>query len=357
LKKIIISTIILILIFSVGTSARKFNTIDDWRYCTISEAKNVINNGYDVNQTGEVNGTPLIEAVTFNTIEIVKLLVENGANINHKVDVGTTPLMLATSNNFEITDYLLKNGAKINVKNNDGLTPLHWAAQFAENEKTLKILLEKGADPTVKDKDGKTALDYLNENEDLRYSNAENLLKNYIDEPDTKNRNNYKFRNTEWGMSIKEVKNIEKQEPIYDNEGIIVYEDYIIDLPVEVIYIFVDNKLVRSKYIFIQKHTNENDFLSDYKSLNSALKNKYGKPIEENHFWSNDLYKSDSSNWGFAVSLGHHSYYTKWETSETTILSVLHGDNYEINMEIEYQSKELKYLEEKQKNKETESKL
>lgn len=235
MKKIIIF-IILILIFSVGTIARDFNTIDDWRYCTVSEAKKVLNSGYNVNKTDESNATPLIDAVTFNKIEIVKLLVENGANINHKVNVGTTPLMLATSNNLKITDYLLKNGAKVNVKNNDGLTPLHWAAQFADNKKTLEILLEKGADPTIKDIDGKTAIDYLNENKDLNYSNAKMLLKSYTNESDSKNE--YKFRNTEWGMSIQEVKYIENQEPVYENKEMIVYEDSITQLPVE-LYIFL----------------------------------------------------------------------------------------------------------------------
>jgi len=357
LKKIILSIIMLILIFSAGTNARDFNTIEDWRYCTVNEAEKVINNDYDVNKTDDINATPLINAASFNSIEVVKLLVENGANINHKVNVGTTPLMLATSNNFEITDYLLKNGAKVNVKNNDGLTPLHWAAQFAKNKKTLKILLEKGADPTVKDKDGKTAIDYLNENEDLRYSNAENLLKNYIDEPDTKNKNNYKFRNTEWGMPIQEVKNIENQEPVYENQEMIVYKDSIIQLPVELIYIFVDNKLVRTKYIFIQKHTNENDFISDYRSLNNALTNKYGEPNEEDHFWSNDLYKDSPSDWGFAISLGHHSYFTEWDTKDTEILSALHGDNYEMNMVVEYYSKELKDLDEEKTSQDTQSKL
>jgi len=360
LKKIIISIIMLILIFSAGINARDFNSIDDWEDCTIREAEKIINSGYDVNQTDENNATPLINAAYSNTIAIVKLLVKNGADINHKVNVGTTPLMLATSHNFdafEITDYLLKNGAEVNIKNDDGLTALHWAAQFAENEKILEILLEKGADPTVKDNDGKTAIDYLNENEDLRYSNAENLLKNYMKEPDTENKNKYQFRNTEWGMSIQEVKNIENQEPVYENKEMIVYEDSIIQLPVELIYIFVDNKLVRTKYIFIQKHTNENDFISDYRSLNNALTNKYGKPDGEDHFWSDDLYKDTPSDWGFAVSLGHHSYFTEWDTKDTEILSALHGDNYEINMVVEYYSKELKDLDKEKTNQDTQSKL
>lgn len=252
---------------------------------------------------------------------------------------------------------------------NDGWTYLQYAALYNDNPEVIEYLLNQGADPLIETgANNNTAIDLIKNNESLVNTYAYDLMMNYSNNNDDGNNerndnnksssiDNNPFRNTEWGMSIQKVKSTEKEEPVYEGDKIIVYEDYLMKLPVEVIYIFVDNKLVRAKYNFIQKHTNKNDFISDYKALNKALNNKYGNADEKDHFWSEDLYKDSPNDWGLALSVGHHSYFTKWETSETEILSALYGDNYEITMGIEYTSKELKDLEEEKNNQETQNKL
>lgn len=246
-----------------------------------------------------------------------------------------------------------------------GMTPIMWATAFNDRPEVIEYLLNKGADPLLKSGDkNKNAIDAIKENKKLVDTYAYDLIISYSKDGNeisnnnkTSSSDNTNFRNAKWGMSMQEVKITEESEPVYENSEIIVYEDYLIQLPVEAVYFFVDNKLTRAKYMFNQKHTNENDFISDYKSLNNALRNKYGKPDEEDHFWSDDLYKDTPSDWGFAVSLGHHSYFTEWDTKDTEILSALHGDNYEINMVVEYYSKELKNLDEEKTNQDTQSKL
>jgi hypothetical protein len=301
LKKIIITTLIFIIAFSVVISAQDFNP-------------------FGVFGKGD--------------LETVKNIVEEIEDINKKFS---------------------------------GMTPIMWAAFSNDNPKIIEYLLDKGADPLIEGgTKNKNAIDLIKENKRLVNTYAYDLIMNYSKDSKANNEKNNStssssddnhFRNAHWGMSIQEVKNVETQEPIYENNEMIVYEDYLIQLPVEVIYLFVDNKLTRAKYSFIQSHTNENDFISDYKSLNNALKNKYGKPNQEDHFWSDDLYKDSPSDWGFAVSLGHHSYFTEWDTSDTEILSALYGDNYKITMVVEYYSKELKDLEEEKINQDTQSKL
>ena len=299
MKKIIISTIVFILLFSVGISAQDFNP-------------------YGVFGLGD--------------LQTIKETVQNIEDIN------------------EI---------------NDGWTYLGYAALYNDDPEVIEYLLNQGADPLIEiGENNNNAIDLIKSNESLVNTYAYNLIMSYSKDGNKRNDNdktsssdNTHFRDTKWGMSMQEVKNIEKQEPVYENNEMIVYEDYLIQLPVEVIYIFIDNKLTRTKYNFIQSHTNENDFILDYKSLNNALKNKYGKPNEEDHFWSDDLYKDSPSDWGFAVSIGHHSYFTEWDTSDTEILSGLYGDNYKITMEVEYNSKELKDLEKEKTSQDTQSKL
>ncbi len=42
---------------------------------------------------------------------------------------------------------------------------------------------------------------------------------------------------------------------------------------------------------------------------------------------------------GSAVSVGHVSFFTTWDTDETTIILALRGDNYEIDLKVVYTSK------------------
>ena len=45
------------------------------------------------------------------------------------------------------------------------------------------------------------------------------------------------------------------------------------------IYIFADEKLVRANYISDAKHTDLNDFITDFRDIEPAPEKKYGKPF------------------------------------------------------------------------------
>ena len=150
------------------------------------------------------------------------------------------------------------------------------------------------------------------------------------------------FRKTNWGMNKEQVKKTEKGKIVEEDENILTYQGNVAGLDCFVVYIFAEGKLVRAKYVFTETHSNKNDYILDYNKLKEILIKKYGKPIEDSQLWRNDLYKDDYQNWGFAVSLGHLVYFALWETPSTSIAMMLDGENYEINLQIEYLSKELK---------------
>lgn len=189
-------------------------------------------------------------------------------------------------------------------------------------------------------------------NDDLKLAlektdELENLLNNMIYQVREKSGDSYDFRRVYWGMSKEQVKSTETEEIAFEQQNILSYKSTIISLDCLIGYIFTDNKLTRTKYLITEEHTNENSFISDFNTLKSALIEKYGEPATDEHYWLNDLYKDDYSDWGFAVSLGHHSYFATWETSNTRIYLGLMGDNYSIELGIEYVSIEFEDLEKK----------
>jgi hypothetical protein len=174
------------------------------------------------------------------------------------------------------------------------------------------------------------------ENKDLVIGKKTILSKNKVSK--------YNFRKTIWGMNPKEVRLQEKGEPGFVQENALGYQKKLLGFETYVMYVFAKNKLFRAKYALIEKHSNKNSYISDFNTLKESLIKKYGKSKNDKVYWLNDLYKDDYSHWGMAISIGHLSYYTTWETDETTIILYLTGDNYQINLGIEYTSKKLEGL-------------
>jgi len=162
------------------------------------------------------------------------------------------------------------------------------------------------------------------------------------------------FRKASWGMSREQIKALENNLKItMEKEEYLGYQTQIAGLDCNLIYFFTNNKLVRGRYFFTEPHSNRNDYILDYTTLKKLLEKKYGEASEDEQIWKNDLYKDDYDQWGFAVCVGHLVYYAKWETDITIIYLSLNGENYEISLMIEYQSKQLKSLEEQEWKKDT----
>lgn len=140
---------------------------------------------------------------------------------------------------------------------------------------------------------------------------------------------NYNFRKTKWGYSKKQIINSEKTSLVKDDMGILVYSDRILDHDCMIIYILIDDKLVRAKYIITDKSLGTWDYLPSYLKFKEALKSKYGKPVKEVAEWKNpERYKrfGNPENARNAIDDGYVAYlYSEWTTEETDI--VLYTDN------------------------------
>lgn len=126
----------------------------------------------NVNYRDRNNGvTPLLTAIYYENLAIVRALIESGADINHvpwglkeqriasssisfkerellrTISRGDTALIVAIQKNSEaITRYLIEKGAKISVANRKKETPTLLAVRNG-NATLTALLLESGADP------------------------------------------------------------------------------------------------------------------------------------------------------------------------------------------------------------------
>lgn len=145
-------------------------------YDIAEDAARLIENGADVNETGEYGRTLLHLAADNDSKETAEILIKNGADVNAKDFYGDSPLALAVdSNSLALIDLLIKNGADVNAKDNHNVSLLHTAASPSRLE-IAKILIENGADVNAICEDGWTPLDFATFRKSIK--TADLLIKN-----------------------------------------------------------------------------------------------------------------------------------------------------------------------------------
>ena len=160
------------------------------------------------------------------------------------------------------------------------------------------------------------------------------------------------FRDAEWGTSKEQVKLTEKTLPLYTKNESITFRGKVANRPVEIIFIFKDNKLTGGIYKFTTNNVNNNVYINDYDRISESLDLKYGKPEKRNVIWINELYKEKKGYHGNAISMGHLILESYWSEDKTIILHKLSGNNGIIDHSISYFDKNFadQYLEKDERN-------
>ncbi len=124
-------------------------------------AKNLIENGADVNQTDSSGNSLLIVSSANGYSEIVNLLLDSGANV-HAVDSSMKATALhaaAYLRHLEVMKSLIEYGIDIDAQGPyNGYTALHDAV-WQNNIEGVKLLINAGARLDIKGKNGDTPLD------------------------------------------------------------------------------------------------------------------------------------------------------------------------------------------------------
>ena len=143
--------------------------LSDWRvYLQAGDVMNVsryVMGGFDINSNiGVLGDKPLIIAISSQSTNLVKYLLENGANVNATNENGTTALHVACQLGWnDGIVQLLSSGARF-LPDKQGNTPLHIAAQ-QNSRKTIELLIQlkkagnKDIDWEAKNKSGEKPVD------------------------------------------------------------------------------------------------------------------------------------------------------------------------------------------------------
>jgi hypothetical protein len=153
------------------------------------------------------------------------------------------------------------------------------------------------------------------------------------------------FRKTNWGMDKKTVKLTEPDDPKSEEDSAMIYSRKVAGMDVHIGYIFVEDKLVRAKYMFHQQHEGPDAYITDYDNIKKALEKRYGKAAKDRKIWKNSLYTKIPSQWGIALGLGYVTFLSSLDTPKTEITLTLKGEDSKIDLWLEYKSKALAKLE------------
>ena len=109
----------------------------------------VLDNSLFIHERDYLGDTPLLTAIAFDNLELVRFLLEHGADPNIEVDDGYTCLLAAIESDADestsIVSELIQAGADIHATGISGCTPLHMAAACGHVEKA-RLLIDAGAD-------------------------------------------------------------------------------------------------------------------------------------------------------------------------------------------------------------------
>jgi ankyrin repeat protein len=124
----------------------------------VSQLKNLLDQGMDVNERDEAGWVPALYAARDGLGDGLALLIQAQTELNAQNPDGSTALMLACQDNgVECVELFLKAGADVDAKNNKGWTPAMVAARHGRIV-CLALLIRAGCDVDGRDAFGWTAL-------------------------------------------------------------------------------------------------------------------------------------------------------------------------------------------------------
>jgi ankyrin repeat protein len=125
----------------------------------ITRLRALLEQGANLNAKDAEHGeTPLMLAVKFAGVDMVRLLLEAGAEVDARDDWGRTALFYVPVSS-EVFGILLRAGADVRARDEEGNTILMRKVSESTSLAEAEELLSLGIDPSVQNESGETALD------------------------------------------------------------------------------------------------------------------------------------------------------------------------------------------------------
>ncbi len=133
------------------------------------------------------------------------------------------------------------------------------------------------------------------------------------------------FRSAQWGQSPDEVESLEEVAPLYRDNTLLIFHDRFLGIPTEVIYFFLDSRLIMGLTHMRPEHNDLEQYFADYEQVKSAIGRNLGTPDRENwQFFLPDL-ENDRPLWAEALGFGMIKVEAGWLLPGTGIAIRLSG--------------------------------
>ncbi|MDD5674671.1 MAG: hypothetical protein PHC61_10940 [Chitinivibrionales bacterium] len=148
----------------------------------------------------------------------------------------------------------------------------------------------------------------------------------------------FDFRKARWGFTRRQVEQSEANPALKSSADKLEYKISLLGMSCKIVYTFAGDNLIKGSYFLEQDHPDPAQYYADFTVLKDYLRQIYGTPVSDQDFWTNDIYRADRKNWGFAVSIGFLSYRVIWQGPTTKTVLTINGGNHAINTNIDYAS-------------------
>lgn len=127
--------------------------------CDIEHALELIRMGASLDEKGDSDSTPLMQAALYDLPDVAVVLIRVGARLDTCNNFGRTPLMAAARHKHRrILTALIEKGAPLDQQDSQGETAVINATSSNGQAGSLAQLLAAGADPNLATSRGTTAL-------------------------------------------------------------------------------------------------------------------------------------------------------------------------------------------------------
>lgn len=137
------------------------------------------------------------------------------------------------------------------------------------------------------------------------------------------------FRGARWGQSPAEVEKLEARAPFRRDGQLVFFQDEFEGTPTEVVYFFLDGKLIMGFTHVRVQHDDLNAYFEDYERVKEALARTLGAPAVENRQLSLPELEGDPSLWGEALGFGLVKIEAGWLLRDTGVAVRLSGENFD----------------------------
>lgn len=144
------------------------------------------------------------------------------------------------------------------------------------------------------------------------------------------------FRSVSWGASKAQVKKNESAKLVKETDATLEYAHTLAGMNCSIVYRFHQGALNGGTYVIKQDHVDPGLFYKDFERLSEHMTKAYGTPWRKENKWKDDMYKSDKSKWGFAISIGFLSSHVSWRNRRTGIELSITGQKHQFNTTVKY---------------------